>query len=537
MRKPLLSVADRGFVAFAVSLTVLLIACAQPSLARKPHAVLDRAFQAMGGRDRLKAVSSIEYTAVGERDMVEQSERPTGPYFIDHFWVHEFRDLLQHRTRIEQTDEAYAADQWWLQQPPQQPQVTVINDDVAAVPAKGGFAFGGAFSIQQNGEQFAFGPERLLMTAAAASDVKQDPDVVLHGVLHHVLRFGWQGAPCTLFINADTGLPWQVTFSRAYPYQVFLHAWGDVTTRITYSAWTLEPSGIVYPREWAYERVDLPDTRMAIVRLRFNVALDSGQLTVPRNIYNAHHAKLRPIDDIVLGFGGNGPPHELAPGITQYPGSWNVAFIKQTDGAVVIEAPLSARYAQQAFDAARRTYGVPVKAVITTSDSWPHIAGVRQAVADGISIYALDLNEPILKRLIAAPHRMEPDDLERHPHAAHFTFVDKPMSVGTGPNRLEIVPYRTATGERQMMVYFPERKLLYTSDLFAPDGNGGWFTPEYLHEAIGAIEREHLIPDTIFGMHYDATPYSKIVDALRSFQSSKCDRSCDGQQRTASRPA
>jgi len=471
----------------------------------------------MGGRDRLEAISSVEYTAVGERDMVEQSERPTGPYFIDHFRLHEIRDLTQHRTRIEQTDEAYAAEQWWLQQPTQEPQMTIINDDVAAVPAKNGFTFGGGFSIQQNEEQFAFGPERLLSTTEAASDLQQEPDAVLHGVLHHVLRFHWQGAPCTLFINADTGLPWQVTFTRPYPYQVFLHAWGDVTTRITYNAWTLEANGIVYPREWSYQRVDLPDTRLAIVKLRFNVGVDSALLTVPRSIYDAHHGKLRAIDDIPLGLGGSSPPHELAPGITQYPGSWNVAFVKQSDGVVMIEAPLSPRYAQQAFDAARRMYGLPIKAVITTSDSWPHIAGVRQAVADGVPIYALDLNRPVLERLIAAPHRMQPDDLEQHPRAAHFTFVGKPMPLGTGVNRLELVPYRTATGERQMMVYFPERKLLYTSDLFAPDGNGGWFTPEYLHEAIGAIEREHLAPATTFGMHYGATPYRAIVDALHSF--------------------
>jgi len=163
-------------------------------------------------------------------------------------------------------------------------------------------------------------------------------------------------------------------------------------------------------------------------------------------------------------------------------------------------------------------YGLPIKAVITTSDSWPHIAGVRQAVADGVPIYALDLNRPVLERLIAAPHRMQPDDLEQRFQAAHFTFVGKPMPLGTGVNRLELVPYRTATGERQMMVYFPERKLLYTSDLFAPDGNGGWFTPEYLHEAIGAIEREHLAPRTTFGMHYGATPYRSIVNALQSFE-------------------
>ncbi len=131
--------------------------------------------------------------------MVEQSERPTGPYFTDHFRLHEIGDLAQHRTRIEQTDEAYAADRWWLQQLKQEAQTTIINDDVAVVPAKNGFTFGGGFSIQQNEERFAFGPERLLLTAAAAADLQQEPDAMLHGVRHHVLQFHWQGVPCMLF--------------------------------------------------------------------------------------------------------------------------------------------------------------------------------------------------------------------------------------------------------------------------------------------------------------------------------------------------
>src|ERR1700752_2147532 len=103
---------------------------------------------------------------------------------------------------------------------------------------------------------------------------------------------------------------------------------------------------------------------------------------------------------------------------------------------------------------------MPVKAVITTSDSWPHIAGVREAVAQGITVYALDLNAPILQRLLAAPHESRPDDFQRHPRAPHFVFVTNPTEVGTGENALAIYPYRTATAERQMMVYLPARRLL-----------------------------------------------------------------------------
>ncbi|MEO9169818.1 MAG: hypothetical protein ABI282_06280, partial [Candidatus Baltobacteraceae bacterium] len=74
------------------------------------------------------------------------------------------------------------------------------------------------------------------------------------------------------------------------------------------------------------------------------------------------------------------------------------------------------------------------------------------------------------------------------------------------------------------MVYFPGHRLLDTSDLFAPNGGGTWFTPQYLHEAIGAIQRYGISPLTIFGMHYGATPYATIVNVVENWR---------GQERAA----
>lgn len=185
----------------------------------------------------------------------------------------------------------------------------------------------------------------------------------------------------------------------------------------------------------------------------------------------------------------------------------------------MLEAPWSTGYTQRVLDAAVKRYGKPIIGVITTSDSWPHIAGVRQAVARGIPIYALDLNIPILRRLLSAPHHQAPDSLAMHPIAPKFHVISANVWVGTGAKRLEIVPYRTATGERQMMVYFPAQALLYTNDLFSGDGSDDWFTPQYLHEFIGAVQRQHLVVKTIFGMHYDPTPYQTVVDYIRKFES------------------
>lgn len=490
---------------------VLLAVPPAPALADQAHDLLTKAMNAMCGPQCLRGITSVEYTAVGYRDFVEQSVRPTGPYFLDYQTVHVIRDYAHHRTSADESHWAYGGNNFWTQQDVPTKTSYVINDDVAATLDSGKYTYAGGYPLAFDGDQYGFSPERVLPAAWDAPDLRALPDEMLHGFTHHVLGYTWQGSPVKLYLSGYTSLPTAVQFVRSYPYHVFLDSWGDVTTRITYEGWNLESNGMHYPRQWTYEREGLPDMTLVLTQLHLNPQLADSTMNLPADVFNKYHGHLRPVDATPLGFGGSGDAQELAPGIVQVSGGWNVEFVKQSDGIVVIEAPWSPAYSQRAFDAARARYGMPIKAVITTSDSWPHIAGVRQAVADGIPVYALDLNLPILKRMIAAPHTMRPDDLQRHIRAAKFITVSQRVTVGSGPNRLEIIPYRMATAERQMMVYFPEHKLLYTSDLFQPNADGTWFTPEYTSEAVDAIARERLDVRTIFGMHYGPTPYEKLA--------------------------
>jgi hypothetical protein len=159
--------------------------------------------------------------------------------------------------------------------------------------------------------------------------------------------------------------------------------------------------------------------------------------------------------------------------------------------------------------ALRRFPNQPIKAVVTTSDSWPHLAGIREYVADGIPIYALDLNEPILNRVIAGSRISKPDALGRSPRKPQFDLVHDKKVFGTGANRLEIYPIHGETSERQMMVYFPEYKLLYGSDPFQRRQDGSFFYPQTVTQLMDAVAREHLNVDRFFMMHIGPTAYPR----------------------------
>jgi glyoxylase-like metal-dependent hydrolase (beta-lactamase superfamily II) len=173
-------------------------------------------------------------------------------------------------------------------------------------------------------------------------------------------------------------------------------------------------------------------------------------------------------------------------------------------------------------EAKKRYPGVPVKAVLTTSDSWPHVGGVRESVAEGLPVYILDLNRPLLDRMIEAPHTLDPEALEQAKGSKkpQWKIVSEKQIVGTEANRMELYPLRGAATERQYMVYFPEHRLLYASDTLVLNEDGSLYDPELMREVIQAVKREGLKVETVFAMHQGPTPWSQVVELVEKAQQS-----------------
>jgi hypothetical protein len=167
-------------------------------------------------------------------------------------------------------------------------------------------------------------------------------------------------------------------------------------------------------------------------------------------------------------------------------------------------------------EAHKRHPGMRISAILSTSDSWPHTGGVRQAVALGLPVYILDLNQPLLDRMMSAPHTIEPDALQKskNPKAPHWKIVAGRQEIGGGKNRMELYPLRGASTERQYMVYFPEHHLLYASDALSLNDDGSLYDPELMYEVAQAVKRENLIVDTVFAMHQGPMPWEKVIGLI-----------------------
>jgi hypothetical protein len=505
----------RMSMAVTIGLAFLLAgptgAAAQGSAASgsEARAVVERMLEGMGGADRLKAIRAVRVKSSGYEHHLEQSERPEGPWIVGYAQTTETRDFERGRLRHEEQARSFfyqSAD--WV------PMNWVFADGVAAMLGPGGrTAPRDAFTAQQAEETLELGPERIGLTALAAADLHLERDIPYRDHAHAVAAFTWKGFPVRVLISRESGLLSAVELTRPRIESVFWGPWGDVTFRRSFALWMLEPGGVRLPRTTFTEWNGFALSSQTVDEIEFDPAVADADFAITPEVRQAFAARKVPADDMPLG--GRGlVPVEPAPGITQIRGLWDVTLVKQADGIVILEGPISNGYSARILDEAAKRYpGVPVKAVITTSDAWPHIGGMREYVARGIPVFALDHNQAILERLFRAPRKIAPDALARTPKPARLTLVSKRLPIGTGENRIELIPLRTVTGERQMAIWFPEQKLLYSSDLFQRDPKGEFFLPQTLSEIVTVATREGLDPKTLFAMHLPPTPWSDITAA------------------------
>ena len=464
---------------------------------------VETAVQRMGGEAALRGLATLKLESIGYRNLLEQSERPEGPWIPEIERVTEFWDTVN--GRWSETIEASVADDTYAIQ-------TIVNGGAAVRRLGERVLPSGRGTVLEAREWMALSPQQVLLAALAARDLRREADVVSQGVSQHVVSFGEGEDRRRLLLNTQTGFPTAVETTRAFPDDLYWQVWGDVTTRIAWSYWDLRPGGLFFPLQWDVERGGHPWRSLTIAKLEPGFASPAGAFAIPDADQQAMASRgAAALDERPLGDPSR-PAVELAPGVVLIPGSWAVAFVRQTDGVVVLEAPISNGYSARVIEEAKRRFpGLPVKAVITTSDSWPHFGGIREYVARDIPVYLLDLNVPQIRRALESPHRSHPDALAKAQRAPVLRAVSGRTVVGDGPNRIELYPFRGETGERMMMAFLPGPGILYASDLYQ-SGRGG--PPEYAWEVADAVRREKLSVTTVFAMHSDPASWQSLLDLV-----------------------
>jgi hypothetical protein len=477
---------------------------AAPQCAPTPKACVALALTAMGGRERIEAVKTLNLEGVHHTLLVEQSYRQE-PFITAYARTQEKIDFAAQRMLLR-------TQLTWPEADPGQAEsdsTLVVGPEGAVYRAEKSDSPASRAALEAARYALALGPLPLLLNALDAADLHFETAQRLRSTLHFVVSFTWQGRPVRVLINPFNHLPDAVeTVAVFYDHW---YQWGDVQQRIYFDNWQTV-HGLRYPTNEVEERNGIAWESRQLLKVDLNPAIDAAAFKMDAQVAQqglqseGWEAPFKAQKGITL-----------ASGITLFPGSWNATVVQQDDGTVLLEAPLSGTYMAGVIDQAKQqSPGQPIKAVLSTSDSWPHVGGVRQVVALGLPVYILDLNRPLLQRLVASPRHSHPDLLAQAPRQPKWDIVSQKLQVGVGANRMELYPLRGASTERQYMVYFPQHKLLYASDTLALNADGSLYAPELMREVMDAVKRENLEVTTVFAMHQEPVPWSQVTALVES---------------------
>lgn len=475
------------------------------------QALAAAAARAMGGIELLRSLGVVHAQGLEIVDELASHDRAGMPLQTRVFQYAEWRDAGGGRRRYEAAEIGTASSF---------KTAVVMNGDVAMRTFNGesGSDFvqvlWGYPALQQSQEALALAPEQAVLDALAAGEARVLPGTVVDGRPLDAIALRRQGAEERLYLDRQTHLPAAVEITRELPYESFYGELGALTTRIQFASWWSIGGGLRYPREWTvYFRGQLQ--RVAILnQMELRVAPAADLFAIPDETARAFRNRtIKSIEDYPLGWPpGAGPTPraaEVVPGVVFIPGWMNVVLVKQDDGLVVVEAPISSGYSARVIaDAERRFPGSRVKAVVSTSDAPVHFGGVREYAARGTPIYVRDANLESLAALLSAPHAILLDAYARAPRPPDLRAVSSPVTLGSGANQLVIHPVHSAGGERSLMVYLPRHRLLYTADMPVTDRG----RPFRFHSftIADAVAQAHLEVDRVLGIHAAPTPWQDV---------------------------
>jgi len=455
----------------------------------------------MGGRDRLQALKSVRLQTIGHTLLMEQSYRQD-PFLTSYEAGQTTLDFENGRALSD-------LKLTWPESDSGQSEVetvTVVGPEGGVRRSKDADSPCSLADVAAARYALALGPTRILLAAGGASDLHFEKSELARSTPHSVLAFTWQKVPVRILLNRFNHLPDAVETTQEF-YDFWFY-WGDVKQRVYFENWKLV-QGIEYPTNLVEERNGAVWRSTQALNVEFNVPLEDGAFRMDptaaqRSLASPGWKRPFRADKLM----------KLAPGIDFFPGPWNSTIVKQSNSIVILEAPIGEPYMRGILEEAKKRYpGLPINAVLSTSDSWPHTGGVRFAVSQRLPVYILDLNRPLLDHLIQAPHTMDPDELDQSSprRTPAWRIVSTKTEIGSGPNRIELYPLRGAATERQYMVYFPGQHLLYASDTLVINDDNTLYDPELMNEVVQAVKRESLKVDSVFAMHQGPTPWDQVL--------------------------
>lgn len=164
-----------------------------------------------------------------------------------------------------------------------------------------------------------------------------------------------------------------------------------------------------------------------------------------------------------------GPGVYLASGMA---GGYRLLVADLGDHLAVMESPNGSEQSGRAIERITRQFpGKPIRYVIPTHHHDDHAGGLRAFIANGAIVVTTRGNEAIFRRMSVAPYGIQPDEQSRVQKPIQFLFVDKRLVLEGGGTRLELIDIGPSPHANEMLIgYVPASRFVFQGDLYNTGG-------------------------------------------------------------------
>lgn len=467
----------------ALVATLVLAGCAQPTPEQR---FINDAADALGGRNRIQAVKTLTIEGEGTNYNLGQDMKPDAA--TQQFAVTGYKrqiDVANTRQRVEQTRMPKFA---YFQGPQPQKQIQGLDDTVAFNVNAAGAAtrLGPAAELDRRHDLYHH-PLKLVRATmdpkATVSNVRQI------GTVRQADITTANGAKVTMTIDA-AGVPLSIS-SRAYNANL-----GDVVITTTFGEYQ-DVSGLELPAQFTGKVDDF--TTWEIHASNQTVDAEVGDLAAPAS--------------------ASGPaPAPAPPNVTAEPigkGVWLLAgqshhsvLVEFSDHLMLIEAPQSEARTLAVIAKAKQTVpGKPLQQLVTTHHHFDHTAGLRAAIAEGMTVITQSGNRAWVEAMARRPHTLQADVLSKKEQRLIVETVDAEREYKD--HTMTVMLYHVEGNphsDTMLMAYIPRDQLLVEVDAFSP---GSAVNP-YAANLFENIQKRKLRVDRIVPLHGAIAPMAEL---------------------------
>ena len=455
--------------------------------------IIDDATAAVGGSDRLAALSSMVIEGSGVQGNLGQDMTPDAAgqtFALDPY--RQRVDLSTPRTLTEQT-RTPSFDYFQGRDP--QAQMFGLDGDIAYAIGSNGTANRQPAATARD-RRAAYYHHPVTVLRAAADPAATVTNARTESGERLVDLTTADGVRLTLATDATSNLPARVTSMTDHPNL------GDVTITTRFSDYA-GAEGLMLP------------TRLTATTDEY-AGLD---LRVTSHAFGGDVADLAaPAAAAAATVDGPAPPNvtveELASGIWFLAGeSHHSVLVEYADHLMLIEAPNDARTLAVVAKARELVPDKPLTHLVNSHHHFDHSGGIRTAISEGLTIVTQAANGPFYEHLATRARTIAPDALTRNPQPLTLETVDEEWTHEDASMSAQV--YRIAGSSHAdtlLMVYFPQSRLLVQADAFSPGRPDQPFAANLLEE----VERRELRVDRIAPIHGVVTPFSELVSLVRA---------------------